>query len=94
MGKPRPVVIIQDDRFDATASVTVCPLTTNPVEAPLTRIPVEPTAATGIEHSSQIMVDKIATMPRANVGDHLGRLADADLVRLDRALLVFLGLAE
>jgi len=94
VGKPRPVVIIQDDRFDATASVTVCPLTTNPVEAPLTRIPVEPTAATGIEHSSQIMVDKIATMPRANVRDHLGRLADADLVRLDRALLVFLGLAE
>ncbi len=93
-GKPRPVVIVQDDRFDATASVTVCPLTTNPVVAPLTRIAVEPTAATGIEQPSQIMVDKIATMPRVNVREHLGRLSDADLVRLDRALLVFLGLAE
>jgi mRNA interferase MazF len=93
-GKPRPVVIIQDDRFDATASITICPLTTNPVEAPLTRIAVEPTAATGIELPSQIMVDKITTMPRANVRDHLGRLADDDLVRLDRAILVFLGLAE
>ncbi len=93
-GKPRPVVIIQDDRFDATTSVTICPLTTNPVEAPLTRIAVEPTAGTGIELPSQIMVDKITTMPRSNVGDHLGRLADEDLVRLDRALLVFLGLAE
>ncbi len=93
-GKPRPVVIVQDDRFDATASVTVCPLTTNPVVAPLTRIAVEPTAATGIEQPSQIMVDRIATMPRVNVRDHLGRLSDADLVRLDRALLVFLGLAE
>ena len=93
-GKPRPVVIVHDDRFDATTSVTVCPLTTNPVEAPLIRIAVEPTAVTGIEQPSQIMVDKITTVPRANVGDHLGRLADADLIRLDRALLVFLGLAE
>ncbi|MFZ0381952.1 MAG: type II toxin-antitoxin system PemK/MazF family toxin, partial [Solirubrobacteraceae bacterium] len=41
-GKPRPVVIVQDDRFDATSSVTVCPLTTNPVDAPLVRIPIEP----------------------------------------------------
>jgi mRNA interferase MazF len=87
-------VIVQDDRFDATASVTVCPLTTNPVDAPLIRIAVEPTAATGIEQLSQIMVDKITTMPRANLRDRLGRLADADLVRLDRALLVFLGLAQ
>ena len=93
-GKPRPVVIVQDDRFDATASITVCPLTTNPLDAPLTRIDVEVTAATGIEQPSQIMIDKITTMPRANVRDHLGRLADADLIRLDRALLVFLGLAE
>jgi mRNA interferase MazF len=93
-GKPRPVVIVQDDRFDSTASVTVCPLTTNPVEAPLVRITVEPTETTGIEKLSQIMVDKVTTMPRVNVRDHLGRLADADLVRLDRALLVFLGLAD
>ena len=93
-GKPRPVVIIQDDRFDATASVTICPLTSNPVDAPLTRISVEPTAGTGIELPSQVMVDKITTMPRANVRDHLGRLADEDLVRLDRALVVFLGLAQ
>lgn len=93
-GKPRPVVIIQDDRFDATASVTICPLTTNPVEAPLTRIAVGATTASGIEQPSHIMVDKITTMPRANVRDHLGRLADEDLIRLDRALLVFLGLAE
>lgn len=93
-GKPRPVVIVQDDRFDVTASVTVCPLTTNPVEAPLIRIPVEPTGTTGISRPSQIMVDKVTTMPRVNVRGHLGHLSDADLVRLDRALLVFLGLAD
>ncbi len=93
-GKPRPIVIVQDDRFDATASVTVCPLTTNLVEAPLTRIAVQPTTVTGIEQPSHIMVDKITTMPRTNVRDRLGRLADGDLIRVDRALLVFLGLAE
>lgn len=93
-GKPRPVVLVQDDRFDATASVTVCPLTTDPVEAPLSRIVLEPSEVTGIEQSSRIMVDKITTVPRANVRTRLGRLADVDLVRLDRALVVFLGLAE
>jgi len=92
-GKPKPVVIVQDNRFDGTASITVCPLTTDPLEAPLLRIAVQPTATTGIEQPSHIMVDKITTIPRANVRDHLGRLADADVVRLNRALLVFLGLA-
>lgn len=93
-GKPRPVVIVQDDRFDATASVTVCPLTTDPIQAPLTRIVVEPTAPTGIEQRSSIMVDKITTMPKGNIRDRLGRITDADVIRLDRALVVFLGLAE
>jgi mRNA interferase MazF len=93
-GKPRPVVIIQDNRFDATASVTVCPLTTHPVDAPLIRLPVQARLETGIEHTNHVMVDKITTVPRANVRDHLGRLSDDDLVRLNRALLVFLGLAQ
>ena len=93
-GKPQPVVIVQDDRFDATASVTVCPLTINDLDAPLLRIPVEPTDTSGIRQPSRIMVDKVTTMPRANLGERVGRLADADLVRLDRALLVFLGLAD
>ncbi len=93
-GKPRPVVIVQDNRFDSTASVTVCPLTTHRVEAPLIRLDVEPTATNGIERPSHIMIDKVTTMPRANVNAQLGRLVDDDLVRLDRALVVFLGLAD
>lgn len=93
-GKPRPVVIMQDDRFDATSSVTVCPLTTTKLDASLLRIPVEATTGTGIGQSSQIMVDKVTTIPRGDVGEHVGRLADADLVRLDRALLTFLGIAD
>ncbi len=88
------MVIVQEDRFDATASVTVCPLTTSEVEAALLRISVAATDATGIQQPSQIMVDKATTMPRPNVGEHVGQLSDADLVRVDRALLVFLGLAD
>jgi mRNA interferase MazF len=60
-GKPRPVLIVQDDRFDATASVTVCPFTTSPVDAPLIRIPVEPTDTNGLDRPSSLMIDKITT---------------------------------
>jgi len=92
-GKPRPVVVIQDDRFDATASVTVVPFTTNDVEAPLLRIPVQPSDTTGLSEISRLMVDKVTTVPRTSLTRQVGRLPDEDLVRLDRALLVFLGLA-
>ena len=92
--KPRPVVVVQDDRFDATASVTVCPFTTNPVDAPLTRIAIEPSSRTGLNERSRLMVDKLTTMPRVNLKDRLGRLGDEDLIRLNRALIVFLGLAN
>nr|WP_306254384.1 type II toxin-antitoxin system PemK/MazF family toxin [Ornithinimicrobium cryptoxanthini] len=92
-GKPRPVVVIQDDRFDATASVTVCPLTTNPVEAPLTRLAIDPTETNGLDQPSTLMIDKLMTMPRTGLRDRVGRLTDDDMVRLNRALVVFLGLA-
>ena len=93
-GKPRAVVIVQDDRFDATASVTVCPLTTSPIEAPLARIEVELSPTTGLDQASRIMVDKLTTMPRTNLRERLGRLPQEDLMRLDRALVVFLGLGD
>jgi mRNA interferase MazF len=93
-GKPRPVLIIQDDRFDATASVTVCPFTTSPVDAPLLRIRVEPTDTNGLDRPSSLMVDKITTMPRSGLGERLGRVRDDELVQLNRSLMVFLGLAS
>ena len=92
-GKPRPVVIIQDDRFDATASVTICALTTDPTEAPLIRIPVEPSALNGLREPSKLIVDKITTVPRSKLGERMGRLADEEMVSLGRAILVFIGLA-
>jgi mRNA interferase MazF len=93
-GKPRPVVILQDDRFDATASITVCPFTTNPVEAPLVRLPIDPSAANGLDQPSQLMVDKVTTVPRSSLGDRLGKLRDDELIALNRSLIVFLGLAS
>lgn len=92
-GKPRPVVIVQDDRFDATASITICAFTTDPAPAPLFRLPIEPNERNGLKAPSRLMVDKITTVPKAKLGAHIGRLDDEDVVRLNRAVLVFLGLA-
>ena len=92
-GKPRPVVIVQDDRFDATASVTICAFTTNPTDAPLFRLAVEPSETNGLRVSSRLMVDKITTVSRTKIGTHVGRLEDHDMLRLNRAVLVFLGIA-
>jgi mRNA interferase MazF len=92
-GKPRPVVIIQDDRFEATASVSVCAFTTDPTEAPLLRLVVEPDEINGLRDKSSLMVDKITTVPRSKLGQQLGRLGDDDMVRLGRAVMVFFGLA-
>jgi mRNA interferase MazF len=92
--KPRPVVILQDDRFDATASITVCPFTTNPVEAPLLRLPIEPSEENGLDQPSQLMVDKVTTVPRSSLGQRLGRLRDDERVALNRSLIVFLRLVS
>lgn len=93
-GKPRPVVVIQDDRFDATASITICPFTTNQVDAPLLRIEVEPTSANGLDQPSSLMIDKVTTIPKSNLGERLGALDDDQLVHLNRSLMVFLGLGS
>ena len=92
-GKPRPVVILQDDRFDATKAVTVCGFTTNPIEAPLYRLPIEPSEINGLRFVSRIMVDKITTVPKGKIGARMGRLGAEDTVRLNRAIIVFLGMA-
>ncbi len=92
-GKPRPVVIVQDDRFDATASVTVCAFTTDPTEAPLLRLPVEPNERNGLRAPCRLMVDKITTVPKTKLGARLGQLDDEEMLRLNRAMMVFLGLA-
>ncbi len=91
--KPRPAVILQDDLFDATASVTLCPFTTHIIEAPLLRLTVEPSDRNGLRAPSQLMVDKVTTVSKAKLRSRIGRLSDEDIIRLNRAVVVFLGLA-
>ncbi len=93
VGKPRPAVILQDDRFDMTNSVTVCAFTSDPTDAPLMRLAIEPNETNGLRTSSRLMVDKITTVQKAKIGVCVGRLADEDIVRLNRAIVVFLGIA-
>jgi mRNA interferase MazF len=91
-GKPRPVAILQDDRFDELLSVTFCPFTTNPTPAPLFRVPVKPSERNGLKEGSSLRVDKITTAVGGKVGKRIGRLDDEDIVRLNRAIVVFPGL--
>jgi len=93
VGKPRPAVILQDDAFDATASMTICPFTTHAIDAPLMRLPIGPSEQNGLRAPSQLMVDKITTVSRTKLADRIGLLSDEDVVRMNRAVIVFLGLA-
>jgi mRNA interferase MazF len=92
-GKPRPVVIVQDDNFAGTDSITICAFTTDPTDAPLFRLPVEPNQRNGLRAVSRLMVDKITTVPKSKLGARIGQLNDEDIGRLNQAMMVFLGLA-
>ena len=93
-GKPRPALIIQADQFSEHSSVTVLPLTSALVAAPLLRITVQPGVGNGLQQPSQVMVDKAITVKRDKVGLPFGRI-DADvLIEVERCLAVFLGIAK
>ena len=92
--KPRPALIIQDDLFAASESVTLLPLTSQLTDAPLLRLTVEPGQLTGLERVSQIMVDKLTTVRRTNLGDRVGRVDAKTMVAVEQSLAVFLGLGR
>jgi len=91
-GKPRPAVVVQSDLFDEHPSVTILPITSHYRDAPIFRLGVFPDGKNGLEKPSQIMVDKILTVPREKVGHVIGRLDDRMMVEINRALAVFLGM--
>ena len=92
-GKPRPAVVVQDDSFDATASITICTFTTDSTETPHFRIPIEPSEKNGLRVASSLMVDKITTVQKQRIGWYAGCLDDEDLIRMNRVILVFMGFA-
>ena len=93
-GKPRPAVIVQDNRFDATDSIVVCPLTTDPTPAPIFRLSIKPSAQSGLRGPCRMMVDKLTAVPRIRLGRLVGSLASEEVRTLNRAIFVFLGLSE
>ena len=93
-GRPRPAIIVQDDRFDANDSIVVCPLTTDPTHAPIFRLVIQPSARSGLRAPCRMMVDKLTTVPRRRLGGLVGSLASEEVKALNRAIFVFLGLAE
>jgi mRNA interferase MazF len=90
-GKPRPALVIQSDLFSEHPSVTVLPITSHLVDAPLLRIGIGPES--GLERASQIQIDKPHTPRRERIGPVIGRADDATLRAVNRALIVFLELA-
>ena len=91
-GKPRPALVVQADEFGDLPSVTVLPITSTLIDAPLLRVPVEPGERNGLARRSQVMVDKPQTPSRSKLGPIIGRLDEATMVTVNRLLAVFLGL--
>ena len=94
-GKPRPAVIVRTDAFPEThASLVICQMTSEVVDAPDFRVTIDPSETNGLRASSQIMADKPVTVRRARVGQAIGRLDDGDVARLNAALAFVMGLAD
>ena len=92
-GKPRPAVVVQSDLFNpAHQSVTLCPITSDCVDAPLFRIPLPPGERTGLRVASQIMIDKIVSVPRTAIASEIGKCDAAELGAAEDALRLWLGL--
>lgn len=92
-GKLRPALVVQSDLFNPShQSITLCPITSDCVDAPLFRIPLPPGERTGLKSASQIMVDKIVSVPRSSIDDQIGRCDDSELEAADEALRRWLGL--
>lgn len=92
-GKPRPAVVVQSNVFNEThPSVMLVPLTSTIVDAPLLRLTIDPGRGNGLTRVSQVMVDKVLTLPRGKLGKPIGRLDDDVMVRVTRALAMWLGI--
>ncbi|EPC03565.1 hypothetical protein L861_18695 [Litchfieldella anticariensis FP35 = DSM 16096] len=93
-GKPRPALVVQSDLFEQHPSVTVAPITSDVrSELPLFRLDLPPSETNGVHRPSQVMIDKLVTVPRHKISSTVGHVNDTDMVRVTRALMVWLGVA-
>lgn len=93
-GKPRPALVIQADQFSEHTSVTVLPVTSTLVAAPLLRITIEPSVENGLQKPSQVMIDKALSVKRDKLGEAFGHIDTDTMVQVERCLAVFLGIAK
>ena len=93
-GKPRPALVIQCDQYSEHATVTVLPVTSALVAAPLFRITMKPSTENGLQKRSQVMADKAVTVKRDKVGPTFGRIDADSMIEVERSLAVFLGIAK
>nr|WP_207631952.1 type II toxin-antitoxin system PemK/MazF family toxin [Photorhabdus sp. RW14-46] len=93
-GKPRPALVIQSDNFDEHPSVTILPVTSTLIDAPLFRVMIEPFPETNLEKPSQVMIDKTMTLPKEKAGAVFGKLDYTTMQQVDRCLALFLGIAK
>ncbi len=91
-GKPRPAIVVQSDRVDDTESVILCLCTGSPAPAERRRITLRPNAENGLQQETQIMAEKLLTLPRKKVGGIIGHLDHAVMARLDGLLMTILGI--
>ena len=93
-GKPRPALVVQSDLFNPThASVVICPITSHLVDAPLFRLPIRPDLENGFKVDSQVMLDKIMAVKRERIAKRVGRISEAEMAEVSRALMLWLGVA-
>jgi mRNA interferase MazF len=94
-GKPRPAVIVQSDLFNDThSSIILCPLTSDMQDAPLFRLTIEPNKDNGLTKQSQIMIDKVTALKRERIVQNIGHIDDDSMIKLNRSLALFLGIAQ
>lgn len=92
-GKPRPALVVQANTFNPThASVTICPITSAWVDAPLFRVSLPPGERTGLKAASQVMVDKVVSVPRSSITSAVGQCDDDAVAAVGDALRRWLGL--
>jgi mRNA interferase MazF len=92
-GKPRPALIVQSDVFNDThASVTICPITSEVIDADLFRISIAMGTRTGLDRPSQVMVDKVVTVPRSSITRIIGHASTAEVSATSAALARWLEL--
>jgi mRNA interferase MazF len=93
-GKPHPWLVVQSDLVPRDfSSVTLCPLTTDLTTAQSFRVRAAPTSENGLRIPSDVMVDKIQSLPRSRIRSRIGALRNETMRAVDAALRIWLGLA-